>query len=164
MQVSNLLFSQETYAPAILKRRVDRLRKETGNGKVYTSLSLTRLWEDFSGFGRSDLSNCSLLSQSYSSSTSIWLIFLIVSTSSLTHYLPSGKTYTVRASGLAWTRICNKSTVQCLGRMALSRRLKQKPTESGSPKSVCQVCSLARPCFRLVCFGMARERGQKRTG
>lgn len=36
VQRSGLFFLQETYPPILLKRKADRLRKETGNAKLYT--------------------------------------------------------------------------------------------------------------------------------
>ena len=36
VQISGLFFLQETYPPILLKRKADRLRKETGNAKLYT--------------------------------------------------------------------------------------------------------------------------------
>lgn len=38
IQVIGLFFLQETYAPTLLKRRADRLRKETGNEKLHTEM------------------------------------------------------------------------------------------------------------------------------
>lgn len=35
-----LLFSPETYAPVILKRRAERLRKETGNAQIFAAIEL----------------------------------------------------------------------------------------------------------------------------
>lgn len=36
VQISGLFFLQETFPPTLLKRKADRLRKETGNEKLYT--------------------------------------------------------------------------------------------------------------------------------
>ena len=36
IQISGLFFLQETFPPTLLKRGADRLRKETGNEKLYT--------------------------------------------------------------------------------------------------------------------------------
>ncbi|KAL8700614.1 MAG: hypothetical protein Q9201_005356 [Fulgogasparrea decipioides] len=36
IQILGLFFLQETYAPTLLKRKAERLRKETGNEKLYT--------------------------------------------------------------------------------------------------------------------------------
>ena len=36
VQISGLFFLQETYPPILLKRKADRLRKETGNANLYT--------------------------------------------------------------------------------------------------------------------------------
>ena len=36
VQISGLFFRQETFPPTLLKRKADRLRKETGNEKLYT--------------------------------------------------------------------------------------------------------------------------------
>ena len=36
VQISGFFFLQETYPPTLLNRKADRLRKETGNAKLYT--------------------------------------------------------------------------------------------------------------------------------
>lgn len=38
IQIIGLFFLQETHAPTLLKRRADRLRKETGNEKIHTEI------------------------------------------------------------------------------------------------------------------------------
>ena len=39
VQISGLFFLQDTYPPTLLKRKTDRLQKETGNAKLYTDFA-----------------------------------------------------------------------------------------------------------------------------
>ena len=43
LQISGLFFLQDTYPPTLLKRKADRLRKETVNAKLYTEFESDKM-------------------------------------------------------------------------------------------------------------------------